>query len=225
MNIAPKSPRMRRNERGTSDLRKTMTFMAITVPKAVSRETFLETRFTTIRRTLVKVPSYNTRVSQCGSLRIRWLLAKNRRGEERRKSGDERRQRRVQSVTRLAVAEWASISFYLGARERERVTSPYADIKEDSKSEQMAFIVDHRLCRAVRQCTDHTLRKREKHTRRYYNGRFASRRSADATSSERGKQFGKRVSRQISLPSTFHSANLRNPGMGDRTSRTSACTR
>lgn len=75
-------------------------------------------------------------------------------------------------------------------RERERVTSPYADIKEDSKSEQMAFIVVHRLCRAVRQCTDHTLRKREKHTR-HYNGRFASRRSADATSSERGKQFGK----------------------------------
>lgn len=62
-----------------NDLRTTMTLMTIAVPKAssVSRKTFLETQFTTIRRTLVKVPSYNMRVSQYDSLRNSMALREN----------------------------------------------------------------------------------------------------------------------------------------------------
>lgn len=60
-----------------------------TVPKAssVSRKTFLETQFTTIRRTLVKVPSYNTRVSQYGSLRNSMAPRENTRAR-RKKVGE-----------------------------------------------------------------------------------------------------------------------------------------
>lgn len=94
--------------------------------KSILRETFLETRFTTIRRTLVKVPSYNTGVSQCGSLRIRWLLAKTWLwGRKTVEEGREERQREAQGATRLDSSEWAFISVYLA-----RMTSPYAGIKE-----------------------------------------------------------------------------------------------
>lgn len=122
-----------------NDLRTTMTFMAITVPKAVSRETFLEMRFTTIRRTLVKVPSYNTRVSQCGSLRIRWFHTKNGRGGQR-KTGEERETKK--SARCYATCDsGVGVHLVLSQRESDVTVCRY---KGDSKSEQMSFIVDHR---------------------------------------------------------------------------------
>lgn len=146
-----------------SDLRTTMTFMTITVPKAVSRETFLEMRFTTIRRTLVKVPSYNTRISQCGSLRIRWLLRKNRTREGTRGW-------KTKKSARCYATRGGEVGVHLvlSRRESDVIVCRY---KGDSKSEQMAFIVDHRPCR--RSPMYRSLQNHEKLTHRHYHGRFA----------------------------------------------------
>lgn len=91
--------------------------------KSILRETFLETQFTTIRRTLVKVPSYNTGVSQWRRLVGNSAPRENMiMGEEdggRRARGKTKRSARCYSW--LDSNEWAFISVYLA-----RMTLPYA---------------------------------------------------------------------------------------------------